>query len=194
MTHAPPRFGSRDVGPVEVFVSYKWGGAAQDLVDEIELALSERGVEVRRDRSEMHYRDSIQRFMRALGAGKYVIVALDDAYLRSPKCMFELTEIADRPDFAKRIFPIVLPDANITDPRVRIGYIRFWEQMRDDLARDMSTVKPEYLHGIREDLDRYEKIRNTIDGITDVLADMNTLTPEAHRDSVFDQIYAAITR
>jgi len=142
----------------------------------------------------MHYRDSIQRFMRALGAGKYVIVALDDAYLRSPKCMFELTEIADRPDFAKRIFPIVLSDANITDPRARIGYIRFREQMRDDLARDMSTVKPEYLHGIREDLDLYEKIRNMIGGITEVLADMNTLTPEAHRDSVFDQIYAAITR
>lgn len=182
----------RAAGPPEVFVSYKWGGAADALVDQVEGRLAARGLLIRRDRNELRYRDPIQQFMRRLGGSRAVIVVLDDAYLRSRNCMFELTEIADRAEFARVVFPIVLPDANIFDPVGRVGYVRHWEAKRAELEAAMREVGLENLQGIREDLDLYEKIRNTIARITDVLADMNTLTAAAHAGSDFTELYEAL--
>ena len=78
--------------------------------------MAERGVLVTRDKSEIRYRDSIQQFMRRIGAGKCVIVILEKAYLESKNCMYELTQIASRPEFAPRVYPIVMPDAGDLRP------------------------------------------------------------------------------
>lgn len=182
----------RASGPGEVFVSYKWGGDADDMVDEMQGKLAARGLVVTRDRDELRYRDPIQQFMRRLGAGKAVIVLLDDAYLRSKNCMFELTEVADREDFRQSVFPIVLPDANIFDPIGRLEYVRYWEDKRVELDQAMRAVGQENLQGIREELDLYETIRNAIARITDVLADMNTLTAAKHVGGDFAELYRAL--
>jgi hypothetical protein len=178
--------------PPEVFVSYKWGGEADVLVDEIVATLAERGVQVVRDRDEMDYRDSIRAFMQRLGGGKAVVIVIDRAYLESANCMFELTEIAANKGFASRAFPIVLSDADIFDPLRRLRYVKHWDAKRAELDHEMRDLGQENLQGIREDLDLYETIRNTIAGITDLLKDMNTLTPQIHRGSGFTQLYDAL--
>ena len=129
----------------------------------------------------MRYRDSIRAFMRALGAGKCIVVVLDDGYLRSTNCMFELTEIAKDSAFAPRVFPVVMSDAAIFRPIDRLEYIKHWETEIHRLDTAMREVGQENLQGIREELDLYERIRNMVAGIVDVLADMNALTPEMHR-------------
>ena len=182
----------RAVGPGEVFVSYKWGGAADALADEMLGKLAARGLVVVRDRDELRYRDPIQQFMRRLGAGQAVIVLLDDAYLRSKNCMFELTEVAEREDFLRSVFPVVMPDANIFDPIGRLDYVRHWEEKRAELDSAMRAVGQENLQGIREELDLFERIRNAIARITDVLADMNTLTMAADTGSDFAELYQAL--
>ena len=176
----------------EVFVSYKWGGESEALVDEIQYTMEDRGVLVTRDKNEVRYRDSIQQFMRRIGAGKCIIVILSQAYLRSKNCMFELTEIAAAPELASRVYPVVMQDAAIFDPITRLGYIKYWEDQQATLDQAMRQVGQEYLQGIREELDLYAKIRSTIAGIMDVLADMNTLTPEIHKDTSFEQLYQQI--
>lgn len=185
---------SRRDAPVqaEVFISYKWGGDSEALVDEIQGRLEERGILVTRDKSEVRYRDSIEQFMRRIGAGKCVIVILSQAYLESKYCMFELTEIASHPEFASRVYPVVMPDAAIFDPISRIGYIKYWEGKQAALDQAMRGVGQEYLQGIREELDLYAKIRTTIAGIMKVLAEMNTLTPEIHKGTDFEQLYAQL--
>lgn len=178
--------------PAEVFVSYTWGGAGEVLTDEIAGQLRARGMVITRDRNEVRYRDSVQRFMRRLGRGDAVVVVLDDAYLKSKSCMFELTEIAGRKDFAKAVHPIVLGDANIFDPIGRLAYVRFWEERRAELDAAMRTVAQDNLQGIREELDLYARIRAMLAGIVDVLADMHTLTVAEHRGSDFRQLYEAL--
>jgi len=176
----------------EVFVSYKWGGAADVLVDWLVEELGKQGLLITRDRNVVNYRDSIQQFMRRMGRSNRVIVVIDDAYLKSKTCMFELTEIADRTDFAKSIFPIVLPDANIFDGRARLEYVRHWEQQRDQLEEAMRTVRQENLQGIREELDLYQKIRTMVAGITAVLADMNTRTVSDHLENAFGDLLRSL--
>ncbi len=97
--------------------------------------------------------------MRNLGQGRAVVVVLSRAYLESKSCMFELTEIAEKGDCAAAFFPIVLPDAKIHNAADRLHYAKFWEEKKKELDSGMKQVGGENLHGIREELDLFAKIR-----------------------------------
>jgi hypothetical protein len=175
-----------------VFVSYAWNDESEEMVDQIEQSLQARGIRIIRDKRDLGYKGLIGKFMERLGRGTCVIVVISDNYLRSPNCMFELVEIADAKQFHDRIFPVILKDADIYDPIKRIEYVRYWEVKRNELAAAMRTLDPANLHGIREEMDLYDRIRDRISGIASTLKDMNTLTPEVHRDSDFRELYKAI--
>jgi hypothetical protein len=132
--------------------------------------------------------------MERIGRGNCVIVVISDKYLRSPNCMFELVEIADGKQFHDRIFPVVLKDADIYNPLKRIEYIKYWEVKRAELAEAIKNLDPANLQGIREDMDLYDRIRDRIAGLTGMLKDMNTLTPDMHLDSNFNDLYIAIEK
>jgi len=177
-----------------VFISYAWGGEREEVVNQIDQALQKRGIKVVRDKRNLGYKGSINEFMERIGRGNCVIVVISDKYLRSPNCMFELVEIAEGKQFHDRIFPVVLNDANIYDPIKRIDYVKHWESKRAELAQAMREVDPANLQGIRDDMDLYDRIRDEISGLTSTLKDMNTLTPDMHRDADFLQLYDAITK
>ena len=177
-----------------VFISYAWGGEREEIVNQIDTSLQERGIKIVRDKRVLGYKGSIQQFMERIGQGNCVIVVISDKYLRSPNCMFELVEIAENKQFHDRIFPIVLADADIYDPVKRLGYVKYWEDKRNELATVMRTVDPANLQGIRDDMDLYDRIRDRISGLASILKDMNTLTPDLHRDSDFRELYHAIEK
>jgi hypothetical protein len=177
-----------------VFISYAWGGESEEIVNQIDQALQQRGLNIIRDKRDLGYKGSISAFMERIGQGNCVIVVISDKYLRSPNCMFELAEIAEGKQFHDRIFPIVLSSAEIYDPVKRLEYVKHWEIKRGELAQAMKEVDPANLQGIREDMDLYDRIRDKVSGLTSILKDMNTLTPDVHRDSDFSEIYAGIER
>ncbi len=177
-----------------VFISYAWGGEREEVVNQIDQALQERGLKIIRDKRDLGYKGSILEFMERIGQGNCIIVVISDKYLRSPNCMFELVEIAGNKQFKNRIFPIVLADADIYDPIKRLGYVKYWEDKRNELAKAMQTVDPANLQGVRDDMDMYDRIRDNISGLASLLKDMNTLTPDMHRDSNFGQLYDSIEK
>lgn len=175
-----------------VFISYAWGGEREEVVNQLDQALRSRGIRIIRDKRDLGYKGSIHAFMERIGQGNCVIVVISDKYLRSPNCMFELVEISEGKAFHDRIFPIVLSDADIYDPVKRLQYVKYWEVKRAELADAMRSVDPANLQGIREDMDLYDRIRDEISGLTSTLKDMNTLTPDMHRDADFSQLYDSI--
>ena len=177
-----------------VFISYAWGGESEQLVNQIDQVLQQRGLKIIRDKRDLGYKGSISAFMERIGQGNCVVVVISDKYLRSPNCMFELVEIAEGKQFHDRVFPIVLSNAEIYDPIKRLEYVKHWELQRGELAQAMKDVDPANLQGIREDMDLYDRIRDKISGLTTILKDMNTLTPDLHRDSDFSEIYTSIER
>lgn len=177
-----------------VFISYAWGGEREEIVSQMDQALQERGVKIVRDKRDLGYKGSIKEFMERIGQGNCVIVVISDKYLRSPNCMFELVEIAENKEFHDRVFPVVLGDADIYDPIKRITYIKHWETKRAELAEAIKTLDPANLQGIREEMDTYDRIRDKVSGLTSVLKDMNTLTPDMHRDSNFSALYEALEK
>ena len=177
-----------------VFISYAWGGEREEVVNRVDQALQARGVKIVRDKRELGYKGSINAFMDRIGRGDCVILVISDKYLRSPNCMYELVEIAENKQFQDRVFPIVLPDADIYNPVRRIQYIKHWEEKRTELAEAIKTLDPANLQGIREEMDLYDRIRDKVSGLTSILKDMNTLTPEMHSESDFAEMYNAIEK
>ena len=177
-----------------VFISYAWGKEREEMVNQIEQALQDRGLRIIRDKRELGYKGSIKGFMERIGRGDCVIVVVSDKYLRSPNCMFELVEIAENKEFHDRIFPVVLADADIYKPVKQIQYIKHWEDEIKELKQTLGTVDPTHLEGIYEQLNLYDRIRDNISRLTAILSDMNTLTPEMHQETDFLDLYNAIEK
>ena len=177
----------------EVFVSYAWSDVSNEIVDRLGEAFERQNITLIRDRNQLRYKDPIRNFMKRLGRGKCIVIILSKKYLESKSCMFELTEITVAGDVHDRVFPIILDDANIYDARGRLAYIRYWETRLTELNAEMKEVSGENLAGIREELDLCAKVRATIAGITDSLADMNCLTPEHHRGSNFSEVVESVS-
>lgn len=167
-----------------VFVSYAWGGKSEQIVDEIQQAFSQRGIDIVRDKKELEYKESIEGFELRIGMGQCIVLVISDQYLKSHHCMRELLEIYRKREFHDRIFPIILEDANIYKPIDRIEYIKFWDNEIVQLNLAIKQVNVLTNIGkINSALDTFSDIRRNIDNLIDLLSDMNSLTPEKHQES-----------
>ncbi|MEH2254427.1 COR domain-containing protein, partial [Nostoc sp.] len=178
----------------EIFISYAWGGESEQFVNQLDETLQAKGIKIIRDKRDLGYKGLIKAFMERIGRGKCAIAVISDKYLKSPNCMFELVQIAKNREFYNQIFPIVLADAQIYKPVARLKYIRHWEEQIKDLDEAMKGVSAANLQGFREEIDQYTEIRNTIAELTNLLKDMNTLTPDIHSESDFEELWNAITQ
>jgi len=176
----------------EVFVSYAWNAESSAIVDRLQGALGQHGIQLRRDREEVRYKDSIRDFMRRIGQGKAVVVVISEKYLQSENCMFEMVEVAKAQGLRERIFPIVLADAGIYKATGRIRYVRYWEKQIQELDEALKTVRGDNLVKLQEDLNVYAEIRRLFDDIAGTLRDMNALTPDQHEGSGFDELIRRI--
>ncbi|GMU01421.1 hypothetical protein KH5H1_55410 [Corallococcus caeni] len=176
----------------QVFVSYAWGGESGAVVDDIERIFGSGGVRLLRDKNEVGYRDSIRKFMQRLGRGRCVVVVLSRGYLESKSCMFELMEIASANGFRERVFPVVLPDANIFNAIGVLDYVKHWEVKIHELDGRMKEVESSDLDWIRDEIDLYRRIRSFVAKITGVLRDMNARSLDVHRSEGYREILAAV--
>ncbi|MGF2011026.1 COR domain-containing protein [Nostoc sp. DedVER01b] len=178
----------------EIFISYAWGGESEQFVNQLDETFQAKGIKIIRDKRNLGYKGLIKAFMERIGRGKCAIAVISDKYLKSPNCMFELVQIAKNGQFYDRIFPIVLADAQIYKPIARLKYIKHWEDEIKELDEGMKGVSAANLQGFREEIDQYTEIRNTIAELTNLLKDMNTLTPDIHSKSEFEELLNAIAQ
>ena len=99
----------------KVFISYYW--EEEIIKDQLVDALQGRGINVIDDIRALRYKDSLSEFIQRMGQALCVIVVISDKYLRDADCMHQLVEIDENKQFRDRIFPIILKDATIYDPK-----------------------------------------------------------------------------
>jgi hypothetical protein len=178
-----------------VFVSYAWGGDSEHAVDELEKAFAGSGIHIVRDKKALGYKGSIEEFEQRIGRGQCVVLVISDKYLRSEHCMYELVEINENHNLRERIFPIVLADAGIYKSFDRLNYIKYWEEQIEKLNQAIKEIKVmANMEGFMADLNKYARIRASFDRLTDLLSDMNALTPEIHSSNGFSDLISAVER
>ncbi|HLO31721.1 MAG TPA: toll/interleukin-1 receptor domain-containing protein [Anaerolineales bacterium] len=179
----------------EVFISYAWGGESERTVDELDQAFADHGIRIIRDKKELEYKGSIETFEQRIGQGKCIVLVISDKFLRSEHCMYELVQVDENRNLRQRIFPIVLADARIYKALDRLTYIKYWDEQIEQLNRAIKEIGiMTNLASITTDLDKYARIRSNIDHLTDLLSDMNVLTPELHAVHGFSTLIRAVER
>jgi formylglycine-generating enzyme required for sulfatase activity len=163
----------------EIFVSYAWGdyetpeGREREvLVDRLCAEALASGRRILRDRTALGAGDSIDAFMRRIGAGDRIFVFLSDKYLRSPFCMFELHEIwrtsrQESAAFLDRVRFYPLPDASYRKPSDWVQWARYWKGQHDELR---ALVSDNLEFNLRPVVDQMERTRSFYQEVTTILA------------------------
>lgn len=171
----------------QVYVSYAWKVEDQNnIVKKLAQACQQRGLALLRDKNELAYRDSIPEYMDKLAAGDAIILVLSEAYFKSAYCMYELCTAFKREDFHQSIFPVVVSGTSFNKTIERTPYIRYWENKKKELGKDLKTVDMENL-GSSSHVELKEYVENCriIDDLLTILGDMNTLTEGVHIETDF---------
>lgn len=176
----------------EIFISYSWGGESENIVNELDKAFMENGITLIRDKRDLGFKGMITDFMNKIGKGKAVVTVVSDKYLKSPYCMYELLEIYRNLEFKDRIFPIVLGDANIFDPMKRLEYLGHWKMKKQELDTAIQNFGSDAITVIGDDYKTYKKIFDNFGDITNILKDINSLTPEMHRNDNFKTLIDSV--
>ena len=178
-----------------MFISYRWQGASIALADALQACLTDapHHFKVLRDNTEVGYKGDLGRYMAQLGQGRFVIVLLSDGYLRSRHCMKELVTLRAQPDFHGRIFPIVLPDADIRKEARKLQYKVYWEAEKAELQAAYDALKDKsHSEDTVAELSLYDEIQDSVLHIVHFIDNLNTLSPEALQDSNWKALSAAI--
>jgi len=176
----------------EIFLSYAWGGESEKIVNELDKAFEEKGIVLTRDKRDLGFKGIITDFMDKIGEGNAVVVVISDKYLKSPYCMYELLEIYRNLKFQERIFPIVLGDATIFEPLSLLGYHNYWKKKTKELDDAIKESGTDSITVIGEDYKRYKRVLDNFGDILNILKDINSLTPEMHRDDNFKTLIDAV--
>jgi hypothetical protein len=178
----------------EIFLSYAWGGESEKIIDELDNAFKNTGIALIRDKRDLGFTGMITEFMQRIGAGQAVVTVISDDYLRSPYCMFELLEIYRNLNFQKRIFPIVLKDADIFNSIPRLQYLKYWQDKKKELDHAITQFGVDAITVIGEDYKIYKKIFDNYGEVVNILKDINSLTPDMHRSGNFKALITEVTK
>ncbi len=176
----------------EVFISYAWGGESEEITNEIDKAFEHKGIKIVRDKRDLEFKGIISDFMRRIGNGKAVIVVISDKYLKSQYCMFELLEIYQNRDFINRIFPVMLSDAEIIDPISKLDYLTYWKNEKEKLDKAIKEHGLDAITVVGDDYKTYKRIYDHLGKLTNLLTDINSLTPQIHTSENFRSLISSV--
>lgn len=174
----------------KVFISYSW--MDRTVVDELDNALRALGINSIKDTRDLGYRESIKDFMSRVRESDYIIMVISKSYLESPNCMYEVLELLEEENFADRILPVVLPDAKIYTAEGRLHYIRYWESSIKELDRKLKKIHASNLDNVYAQMNKYVKIRASLDRFVSVIANMKAIDFETLKQSKYKVLLEAI--
>lgn len=90
---------------IKIYVSYSW--ANSDEMDKICNALDANGIPYKRDIEDCGYRQNIKKFEDEIGRGNIIIAIIDEKYIKSIHCMYEMSSMVENGYIEERLFPIV---------------------------------------------------------------------------------------
>ena len=167
---------------IQIFVSYCWK-PTKDPVNRMDAVFKSLGINLLRDERELRSFDSLREFMKkVIREADYTLSIINDNYLQSFNCIFEIVTTMQDPNWMKRVFPIVLPGSDIFTNLAISRYQKFWEQEAINLERSLGNGAPEV--AIAQDAAR------KIGPYLQFVREMNPDSIERHISTQFKEVQA----
>ena len=120
---------------VKVFVSYNQQSGSQ-FVDALQQKLEGKAT-LLRDKTHIESWGSISGFMHSIRDQDFAVAVINDSYLRSQACMFEIATMMREENWQKRVIPAVL-DSTIYSRKLE--YVEYWETKKRELEEKAKNV------------------------------------------------------
>ncbi|MBR4274082.1 MAG: TIR domain-containing protein [Bacteroidales bacterium] len=161
-----------------VYISYAWANEANpDLeadVNDLCQIMERNGIYYKRDKENLcPYRWSIHKAEEEIGEGCAVIVVVSEKYIKSLHCMHEWHLIRENGKISQRVFPIVMPGADITVKSKYKEYYAFFNQRKQELVEQLAEgIIP--LSNSETEAAHFGYYLNDLAALYQYLADYNT--------------------
>lgn len=187
----------------KIYFSYAWGDAhetgesREKIVSDLYKSFKGDGFNVVRDKEDLDYKGLISDFMKEIGEGGFIVVAISDKYLKSDNCMLEMYEIfrnskLEKKGFIERIYPIRVESISLSQPKVLMHYFKYWEEKEKEWAELVTTFGTRIKPAQQEKYNRVKAIAHELGDFLDFLSDINSKSKEELSENNFEKIKKAI--
>ena len=173
-----------------IYISYNWEGHSAHIVDYLGFVLENRGIPFKLDKKNCPYTVNIKEFMKAIRAGKTVIVVLSRPYLRSKNCMYELSGIMENVDYKDRMLPVVVDDT-IRDDDFYVELVKHWKEKNDkqtEIVEKLRNIDPDMAEPEETKLKEIEQVYGLLKVIKEYIDWANADNLDALSSSRFKKI------
>ena len=178
-----------------VYISYAWANDANPNleadVNNLCQIMERNGIYYKRDKENLcPYRWSIHKAEEEIGEGCAVIVVVSEKYIKSLHCMHEWHLIRENGKISQRVFPIVMPGADITVKSKYKEYYTFFNQRKQELIDQLAEgIIP--LSNSETEAARFGYYLNDLAALYQYLAEYNT-AKHVVRDNDYDVLISQL--
>ncbi len=175
-----------------VYISYAWANSdfphIEDGVKALCELLEQNNIFYKLDKKNLcPYRWSISKAENEIGEGTAVIVVVSKRYVESLHCMHEWHLIRENGKIWKRVFPIVLEDAKITDKKVFMQYYEYFDKRKNDLVEQQrQRIIP--LTEVESRASKFDFFVNDLQTLYQYLAEHNHYFSKDNYDTIIEQL------
>lgn len=150
---------------MDIFLSYNWNNKTE--ADYIEKNLSSIGISIKRDIKDIKYKDDLREFMHQIRESDFAIILISVDYLKSPNCLYELSQLFKDKDFDKKILPIICDDTKIYGIKEKVSIIKYWSDKCIETEELIEGLEATNSLNLLKELKIYKDIYSSIDEFID---------------------------
>ncbi|PIY09753.1 MAG: hypothetical protein COZ18_07415 [Flexibacter sp. CG_4_10_14_3_um_filter_32_15] len=184
----------------KIYFSYAWrdensetGKSREDLVEKLYQSLKNDGFDVRIDKENCTYGESISDFIKEIGQGDLIVVFTSDKYAKSPYCMEELFLIGEnnrfkKDEFQNAILPISVEYINFASVDALEIYFKHWRTEQQKWLQLQNDFQEAFTEQHSKRLHIAKKIQQKFGQLTDWLTDINASSNQLLEENDFEII------
>jgi len=184
----------------DVYISYAGNDAVNSaenrdqIVIDLGNLLQQHNLLAKEYKRDVQYKGNLESYMDDIAYGDFIILLVSEKYLKSEYCMYEAIGILNRNkrNLHEKIFPVILPDAEIFDTGKRIEYIEYWDGLFNKLTTQLAGKDPLKYGGLNDIAKNYREIAENIDGFISALVAICQLSKDQTMEQKYQQVVAAV--
>lgn len=175
----------------KIFLSYSQKNSK--IADSLDIMFQTKNIKLERDIRDIDYRESIKEFMKRVRNADFSLMIISEDYLKSPYCMYEVTEFIKDENYKEKILPLVHSDADILTNKGRNKYIKYWQDKYKETYAELGELDELNKSDTIDELKKIEEIQRKISQFMSFLADMkNVIFDENISMLDFNKVYSVI--
>ncbi len=166
----------------EIFLSYSWND--KKLADQLDVLFHSKGILLKRDVRDLHYKISIKEFMKGIRRADLCLMLISEQFLKSLNCMYEVLEFVKDDNFKDKILPVLVGNIKIYNAIDRSNYIGYWQAKYEEIRDRIENVDTLNQEDLIKECRVVESISRTVGEFLGIISDLYSINIDTEVSAV----------